>query len=354
MAVRHNKVAAAQHADNVEPQSAPAHFDGAQITALDDRALTYVEAGLPLHLCGPAGTGKTTTALRVAERLGRPIIVVSGNSQLTTADLLGRETGTRSKRVVDAYIQSVRKTQSETSLVWADGKLSEAMRYGYTFVYDEFSRTPAATNNVLLMPLEERRLIFTHPDSSVSDLKAHEDFRAIFTSNPSDYSGVGAVQDALLDRMITVRMGGHDIQTTVGIVAVRTGLDVDRASQIVGIVNMLRSQALIASDASVRSCIMLATIVKTRDLQVDADNPGFVQLCVDIFLSKTDGDLQDGAWVADFIDAVRAVIRTHCIGRLTKPKGDGGSDAIKSGTIEPGATKPAKTKEGQIKKGKAA
>ncbi|MEN0087978.1 MAG: AAA family ATPase [Pseudomonadota bacterium] len=296
------------------------HFSGAEIDALEDRALTYVEAGLPLHLCGPAGTGKTTTALRVAERLGRPIIIVSGNSEMTTADLLGREAGIRSKKVVDASIQSVRKTESETSRIWSDGKLSEAMRLGCTFIYDEFSRTPAATNNVLLMPLEERRLLFTHPDSSVSDLSAHENFRAIFTSNPADYAGVDSVQDALLDRMITVRLGGHDQDTVAGIVAARTGIDIRRAAQLVAVVHTLRSQALIAAEASVRSCVMLATIVQTRDLKVDADDPSFVQLCVDLFLSKAHGDMQDSAWMGGFIDAVRAVIRQQSVADLTQAK----------------------------------
>lgn len=311
--------------------STVAHFADDEIHALEERALAYVKAGLPLHLCGPAGTGKTTTALRVAKLLGRPIILVSGNAQLTTADLLGRETGVRSKKVVDSYIQTVRKTESETSLVWADGKLSEAMRQGCTFIYDEFSRAPASTNNVLLMPLEERRLVFTHPDSSTSDLVAHSEFRAIFTSNPGDYAGVDAVQDALLDRMITVRLNGHDVETSAGIVVARTGIDLDRAIQLVGIVQTLRTQALIAPEASVRSCVMLATIVQARELAVDADDAGFVQLCIDLFLSKSGSDLQDSDAVNDFIAAVRAVVRKQSVERMTKANSASQASKTKEG-----------------------
>ncbi|GFP24055.1 hypothetical protein HKBW3S09_01521, partial [Candidatus Hakubella thermalkaliphila] len=50
------------------------------------RALTYVQAGFPIHFSGPSGTGKTTLAMYVAAQVGRPVVLIHGDEEFVTSD----------------------------------------------------------------------------------------------------------------------------------------------------------------------------------------------------------------------------------------------------------------------------
>ena len=43
------------------------------VDSIVHRTLVYLGAGFPVHLTGPAGTGKTCVALYVAAQIGRPV-----------------------------------------------------------------------------------------------------------------------------------------------------------------------------------------------------------------------------------------------------------------------------------------
>jgi nitric oxide reductase NorQ protein len=283
-------------------------FENDTIKSIENRSLSYLRAGIPVHLRGPAGTGKTTMAFQIAAMLDRPAVIINGDAWMKASDLVGREAGVRSRQVVDRYVQSVRKTESETSPVWSDGVLVTAMQHGYTLVYDEFTRSPPEANNALLMALEERMVIITHPDRKATYVKAHPEFRAIFTSNPQDYAGVQDVQDALLDRMITLHLDGHDLETEAGIVAQRSGIDPARAKRIVNLVHSLRVLPNVSSLPSIRSAIMIAQIVASSTIEISSTDGGFVQLCVDIFLSKAKSDLPAAAFRSEFIKQLHGAI----------------------------------------------
>ena len=87
-------------------------------------------------------------------------MLLTGDDGLTPAHLVGREIGTRSRQVVDRYVRSVHKVETETSAMWSDAVLTRAVVEGLTFVYDEFTRSPPQANNPLLSVVEERILIF--------------------------------------------------------------------------------------------------------------------------------------------------------------------------------------------------
>jgi nitric oxide reductase NorQ protein len=261
-------------------------FENDEILSIESRALSYLRASVPIHLRGPAGTGKTTLAIQIAAKLNRSAILLTGDGWLTAGNLVGRESSTKTRRVEDRYIHSVRKTESETTAVWSDDVLTQAILEGYTLVYDEFTRSPPSANNPLLTALEERMLILHSGSTRDRYVKAHPEFRAIFTSNPEDYAGVNTPQDALIDRMITFDLTNHDRDTEVGIVSMRSGVIPADCGPIVDIVRAIRASGLVTQAPSLRSAIMIARIVGAEGLTVAGDSNAFVQLCFDVLESK--------------------------------------------------------------------
>ncbi|MEO1593156.1 MAG: AAA family ATPase, partial [Cyanobacteria bacterium J06632_22] len=126
------------------------------IEQLSRRALRYLKTGYSIHLKGPAGTGKTTLAMHLADLLGRPTMMLFGDDDFKTSDLIGNQTGYTRKKVVDNYIHSVVKVEDELRQSWVDSRLTMACREGFTLVYDEFNRSRPEVNNVLLSALEEK------------------------------------------------------------------------------------------------------------------------------------------------------------------------------------------------------
>ncbi len=260
---------------------------------LERRALGYLNAGYPLHLRGPAGSGKTTLALRIAEQIKRPIVLLVGDASFDTRRLVGGDEVRRTKRVVDRYISSVTKVESQTDSVWLDRALTIACLEGGTLVYDEFNRAPAAANNVLLTVLEERLLVLAKSGRGESYLPVHPSFRAIFTSNPTDHVGTNLAQDALTDRMITLDLEGFDRETEIAIAASRSGLKPAEAARIVDTVRDFRASRAYAHRPTLRASIMIARVAASLKLRIAANEPRFVQICLDVLASKLKPD-RDG------------------------------------------------------------
>jgi nitric oxide reductase NorQ protein len=164
-----------------------------------------------------------------------------------------------------------------------DNRLTTACRYGYTLIYDEFNRSRPEANNVLLSVLEER--VLPVPGLSRSEggyLEVHPNFRAIFTSNPEEYSGVHKTQDALMDRLITIQLGHYDRDSEIRITAARTGIAVKDAERIVDIVREVRGLGVNNHRPTIRACIAIAAILAHRGLRTDPDNPMFINVCQDV------------------------------------------------------------------------
>ncbi len=254
--------------------------------AIEARALGYLQAGFPLHLHGPAGSGKTTLALRLAEQLKRPLMLLVGDASFDTRHLVGSEGGTRTRRVVDRYISSVMKIESETESVWLDRTLTVACTEGCTLIYDEFNRAPPTANNVLLTVLEERVLVLPKAGRGECYVRVNPDFRAIFTSNPLDHVGTHEAQDALLDRMVTIDLEGFDRNAEIAIVSQRSGLPAAAAARIVDVVRDFRSSGEYAQRPTVRAALMIAELAARQGLRIGGDDQRFVQLCLDILGAK--------------------------------------------------------------------
>lgn len=250
------------------------------------RGLTYLEAGYPVHFSGPAGTGKTTLALHLAGFLGRPVMLIYGDEEFGSSDLLGGDKGVVSRRIVDNFIRTVLKTEETVKSQWVDHRLTIACKNGYTLVYDEFSRSHAEANNALLSILEEKVLVLPEERGKTSYLQIHPEFRAIFTSNPDEYAGVYTPQSALLDRMVTIKLGNYDRDTEIEITRVKSGLPLEDARKIVDLVRAVRKEPDTAVKPSIRACIMIGHILRHRQGRVKTDDPVFLETCLDVLSSS--------------------------------------------------------------------
>jgi gas vesicle protein GvpN len=164
---------------------------------------------------------------------------------------------------------------------------------GGTLVYDEFNRAPANANNLLLTVLEERVLLLPKTGRVESYVPVHPEFRAVFTSNPTEHVGTNPAQDALTDRMITLDLDGFDRETEVAIVAAQSSLKPADAARVVDIVRDFRVSREYAQRPSLRASIMIARITAAENVPVTTADPVFVRICLDVLASKLRPD-KDG------------------------------------------------------------
>lgn len=254
------------------------------------RAMNYVRAGFPVHFRGMSGTGKTTLALRVGQLLGRPVVMIHGDEELSTTNLVGGETGYHKRMMRDNFIHSVLKIEEDASKRWVDNRLTVAIENGYTLIYDEFTRSRPEANNILLSVLQEGILDFpTSRDGESTLLKVHPQFVALFTSNPEEYAGVHRSQDALRDRMITLDLQTFDEATEIEIAVKKSKLPKKEVIKIVRIVRTLRESGQYEFAPTVRAGIMIAktVAVSPNKISVSSKDPLFRRVCIDILASET-------------------------------------------------------------------
>jgi nitric oxide reductase NorQ protein len=272
----------------LEPSALPDFVETNYVKDLTDRAICYIGAGFPIHLRGPSGTGKTTLAMHLASKLGRPVVMIHGDEEFTTSDLVGGEHGYRVRKVVDRFISRVLKTEEDMVKRWVDNRLTVACKYGYTLVYDEFTRSRPEANNILLSILQEKLMDLPAARNGEEPyLKVHPAFTAIFTSNPEEYAGVHRSQDALRDRMITMDLDYFDYETEVAVTEAKSKLSRPNVEMIVNIVRGLRESGKCEFAPTVRGCIMIAKTLKVQKLTPARANKVFMQMCQDILASET-------------------------------------------------------------------
>ncbi|WP_173918088.1 gas vesicle protein GvpN [Halobacillus sp. Marseille-Q1614] len=262
-------------------------YDHPYFKSLIKRSQRYLAAGYPVHYTGPSGIGKTTLALHLAKKRNRPVLLINGNKDLSNEDLIGAYTGYRRKKLNDNFVRTVHKIEENVSEEWVNGRLYEAVKEGYTVVYDEFTRSQPETNNLFLSILEEGILPLYGTKRTESYIDVHPDFSIIFTSNPAEYAGVYQSQDALLDRMITLSLHSMDEEAEIAVVSSRTAISQEKAEKIVGFINGVRGICEGADgedNLSLRASLMIAEVVQRYNIKVNGSNEEFQDICLDITL----------------------------------------------------------------------
>lgn len=274
--------------DQILPEPGRDFVSTAQIEHVTERALAYLEAGHAVHFAGAPGSGKTTLAFHVAAKLSRPVMLIHGDDEFSSSDLIGKDTGYRKYRLIDNFIHSVLKTEETMNTVWVDNRLTTACRNGFILIYDEFTRSRPEANNALLSVLEEGILNLPKVRwSGEGYLEVHPQFRAIFTSNPEEYAGVHKTQDALMDRLITISLGHFDRHTEIQITIAKSGISSGDAETIVDIVRELRGIGVNNSRPTIRASIAIARVLALRGAHARLDNPVFMWACRDVLSTDT-------------------------------------------------------------------
>ena len=119
---------------------------------------------MPVMLKGPTGCGKSRFVEYMAWKLGRPLITVASNEDMTASDLVGR------------FLLDKDGTK------WQDGPLTTAARIGAICYLDEIVEARQDTT-VVIHPLTDHRRQLPL-DKKGELIEAHPDFQLVISYNP--------------------------------------------------------------------------------------------------------------------------------------------------------------------------
>jgi nitric oxide reductase NorQ protein len=175
---------------------------------------------LPMLLKGPTGCGKTRFIEYMAWRLGRPLVTVACNEDMTASDIVGR------------YLLDAGGT------VWHDGPLTLAVRHGALCYLDEVVEARQDTT-VVIHPLTDARRVL--PLEKKGELvRAHPDFQVVISYNPGYQSASKDLKPSTRQRFGAIDFDYPDQRHECDIVLHEAGVSLEVAEQLVSIARKSR------------------------------------------------------------------------------------------------------------------
>ena len=176
---------------------------------------------MPVMLKGPTGCGKSRFVEYMAWKLGRPLITVACNEDMTASDLVGR------------YLLDAKGTR------WQDGPLTVAARIGAICYLDEVVEARQDTT-VVIHPLTDHRR--TLPLEKKGELvQAHPDFQLVISYNPGYQNIMKDLKQSTKQRFGAMDFDYPEAEVEARIVAHETGIDQDTAMKLVQIAHRARN-----------------------------------------------------------------------------------------------------------------
>jgi nitric oxide reductase NorQ protein len=176
---------------------------------------------MPVMLKGPTGCGKSRFVEYMAWKLGRPLITVACNEDMTASDLVGR------------FLLDKEGTK------WQDGPLTAAARIGAICYLDEVVEARQDTT-VVIHPLTDHRR--TLPlDKKGELIHAHPDFQLVISYNPGYQSLMKDLKQSTKQRFGAMNFDYPSAELETEIVAKETGVDEKTASKLVQIAHRARN-----------------------------------------------------------------------------------------------------------------
>ncbi|MDE2258702.1 MAG: CbbQ/NirQ/NorQ/GpvN family protein [Betaproteobacteria bacterium] len=176
---------------------------------------------MPMMLKGPTGCGKTRFVEHMAHTLGKPLVTVACNEDMTASDLVGR------------FLLDAQGTR------WQDGPLALAARHGAICYLDEVVEARQDTI-VVIHPLTDNRRVL--PLEKKGELiKAHPDFQLVISYNPGYQSLMKDLKQSTKQRFgaLDFNYPEHAIETEI--VAHETGVSQEVAGKLVSIAERARN-----------------------------------------------------------------------------------------------------------------
>jgi nitric oxide reductase NorQ protein len=220
-------------------------------------------ARLPVMLKGPTGCGKSRFVEYMAWKLGKPLITVACNEDMTASDLVGR------------YLLDANGTR------WLDGPLTTAARMGAICYLDEIVEARQDTT-VVIHPLTDHRR--TLPlDKKGEVIEAHPDFQLVISYNPGYQSLMKDLKQSTKQRFTAFDFDYPEAALETQIVAQESGLDAGTASTLVKIAQTARNLKGHGLDEgiSTRLIVYAATLIKRGVQPTDACRMAMVRPITD-------------------------------------------------------------------------
>lgn len=177
-------------------------------------------ARLPVMLKGPTGCGKTRFVQYMAWRLGRPLVTVACNEELSASDFLGR------------YLLEDGATR------WQDGPLTVAARSGAICYLDEVVEARQDTL-VVIHPLTDDRRLLSLPTRSEA-FRAHPDFQLVVSHNPGYQSPLKELKPSTKQRFGAIEFDYPAREREVDILVHETAILPGLAERLVSIAHAAR------------------------------------------------------------------------------------------------------------------
>jgi nitric oxide reductase NorQ protein len=176
---------------------------------------------MPMMLKGPTGCGKTRFVEHMAWRLGKPLITVACNEDMTASDLVGR------------FLLDANGTR------WQDGPLAIAARHGAICYLDEVVEARQDTT-VVIHPLTDNRRVL--PLEKKGELiKAHPDFQIVISYNPGYQSLMKDLKQSTKQRFGALDFNYPEHAVESEIIMHEAGVNAEVASKLVGIAERARN-----------------------------------------------------------------------------------------------------------------
>ena len=176
---------------------------------------------MPMMLKGPTGCGKTRFVEYMAWKLGKPLITVACNEDMTASDLVGR------------FLLDAEGTR------WQDGPLALGARYGAICYLDEVVEARQDTV-VVIHPLTDNRRVL--PLEKKGELvHAHPDFQIVISYNPGYQSLMKDLKQSTKQRFgaLDFHYPVHAIEAEI--VAHEAGIGIEVANKLVSIAERSRN-----------------------------------------------------------------------------------------------------------------
>jgi len=176
---------------------------------------------IPMMLKGPTGCGKTRFVEYMAWKLGKPLITLACNEDMTASDLVGR------------YLLDAQGTH------WQDGPLTLAVRYGAICYLDEVVEARQDTT-VVIHPLTDARRVL--PLEKKNELvQAHPDFQLVISYNPGYQSILKDLKQSTKQRFGALDFSYPTRDVEIEIVTHESGIGPETAAKLVNIAERARN-----------------------------------------------------------------------------------------------------------------